>query len=399
MLFDYKALDANGQYIDGSYEADDRDALMVMFRENGLMPVKIDEAIDNSITIKGRKKKVGTKELAIFARQFATMLEAGIGMVRCLDILQAQTANRTLAEACGEMSQSVQKGNLLSKAMENYPKIFPPLMVQLVVSGESSGNLDVIMGRIATTYEKDSKTENKIKGAMTYPMVLGVVLVLVILIMVMFVLPQFIGMLTQGGGEIPMSTKILLAMTNFTQEYWYIVLGVLVGLVVGANVYFSTPAGKFTKDNLLIRIPYVGTQIKMIITSRFTRTLATLLSSGIQMLESLRIVSRVVNNVAVEERLLQAMEDVRKGATLSKALYDVDIFPPMMISMVKVGEESGDIDSVLNKTADFYDEEVDSAIQRLVGILEPAMIVVMGAVVGFFVMAIMSSMYAMYDTF
>ena len=399
MIYKYTAIDAKGARVEADIEADNQGAVITMLRQNRLIPIKIEEDSVQARAIGGIKKKVKIKELAIFSRQFEIMLQAGIGIVKCLDILEKQTINRTLSEACGDMSQSVQKGNLLSKSMEAYPKIFPPLMVQLIVSGESSGNLDVVMGRIATNYEKDSKTENKIKNAMMYPIVLGVVLVVVMFVIMTFVLPKFTELLTSGGGELPLTTKLLIGLSDFMVKNWYfIILGFLL-FIAGLKSFIATPKGRYIFDGFKLKIPFIKTQIKMIITARFTRTLATLLGSGIQLLEALKIVSKVSGNVVVEGRLGEASEEVKKGMTLSRSLLDMDIFPPMMISMVKIGEESGSIDTVLNKTADFYDEELDAALQRLVGILEPAMIVIMGVCVSFVVIAIMGSMYSMYDTF
>lgn len=399
MIFNYRAVNAQGAYQEGQFEGGSREELMEMLRGNNLIPVEINQDITAGRTVKRGSGKFKTKDLSIFCRQFATMLQAGIGIVKCLDILEKQSTHQGLKNACGEMMTSVQKGNLLSNAMAEHRELFPQLLIQMVVAGEASGNLDVVMDRLAMTYEKEAKIENKMGTAMTYPIVLLVTLVIITAVILVFVLPKFTAMFEQSGQDLPVPTKILIGMSDFLIERWYIVLIAIVVIIILIKQTLSRDEGQRVFDGFKIKAPIIGEQFRMIVTSRFTRTLATLLSSGIGLLEAISIVGRVVGNKEVEHRLDNASEDIKKGIALSRAINDVDVFPPMVVSMIKIGEESGSLDTVLEKTADYYDEELDTAIQRLVGLMEPAMILVMGVVVAFVVISIALPMFGMYSMY
>ncbi|NLM05945.1 MAG: type II secretion system F family protein [Tissierellia bacterium] len=399
MIFNYRAINSQGAYQEGQFEGGSKEELMEMLRGNNLIPVEINQDITAGRTVKKGAGKFKTKDLSIFCRQFATMLQAGIGIVKCLDILEKQSTHQGLKQACGEMMTSVQKGNLLSNAMAEHKNLFPQLLIQMVVAGEASGNLDVVMDRLAMTYEKEAKIENKMGTAMIYPIVLLVVMMVVVTFILIVVMPKFVGVFEANNQELPWSTMFLLGASDFLVERWYIVLGVIVVIIVLIKQALSKDEGRRAFDSFKLKAPLIGPQFKMIVTSRFTRTLATLLSSGIGLLEAISIVGRVVGNKEVEHRLSDASEDIKKGVALSRAISDVDVFPPMVVSMLKIGEESGSLDTVLEKTADYYDEELDTAIQRLVGLMEPAMIAFLGVVVAFIVISIALPMFGMYSMY
>lgn len=397
MIFHYKALAENGEVTKGKQDADSRAEIIEMLKVKKMIPLEIREDTGGKALSFGAKK-IQTKDLSVFCRQFSTMLASGVGIVKCLDILEKQADNPKMSDACMDMRANVQRGNLLSDTMKFHKNIFPPLMIQMVVAGEASGNLDVVMDRLAVTYEKEAKIENKMKSAMIYPIILLVVLIGVVSFILIFVMPQFAGIFADAGKDLPMSTKILMGISDFLVARWYILILAIVIIVLLISQLKKTKEGRRSLDRMKLRAPLLGKQFRMIITSRFTRTMSTLLSSGITLLEAMSIVGKVVGNTEVEGRLDQASEEIKKGIAMSRAVSAVGVFPPMVLSMLKIGEESGSLDLVLSKTADYYDEELDTAIQRLVSLLEPVLIVVMGLVVGFVVVSIAQPMFGIYDT-
>ncbi len=397
MIFNYKALAENGEVTKGQQEADSRAEVIEMLKVKKMIPLEITE-YSGGKALRFGAKKVQTKDLSIFCRQFSTMLSSGVGIVKCLDILEKQADNPKVKDACADMKGNVQRGNLLSDTMKFHKNIFPSLMIQMVVAGEASGNLDIVMDRLAITYEKEAKIENKMKSAMIYPIILLVVLVGVVSFILVVVMPQFASIFADAGKDLPLSTKILMGTSDFLVQRWYVLVLVIVGIVLLISQLKKTKEGRRTLDRMKLRTPLIGKQFRMIITSRFTRTMSTLLSSGITLLEAMSIVGQVVGNTEVEGRLDNASEEIKKGIAMSRAVSAVNVFPPMVLSMLKIGEESGSLDLVLSKTADYYDEELDTAIQRLVAMLEPILIVVMGLVVGFVVVSIAQPMFGIYDT-
>ena len=268
----------------------------------------------------------------------------------------------------------------------------------MVMSGEGSGNLDQVLTRLADHYEKENKLKNKIKGAMIYPLVLASLTVVVVILMMVVVLPTFIGIIESGGGDIPAVTRILIAISSFLQHYWWLVLAIVLILVVAWRGFKRSEQGALWWDTVKLDMPIIGKSIRMIVAARFARTLATLISSGLQMLQSIEITSRVVNNKLIHDKLLYAVEDIRKGVSLSSAIRRTEQFPAMIYNMINVGEESGMLDDILTKTAAFFDEESDAAVNRLVGLLEPLMIIFMAVIIGFIVISIALPMFTMYGT-
>ena len=398
MRYKYKSISADGRETDGLYVGESEAGLIGMLKERKELVVSIERDVESEAQIEIFKKKVKKKDLALFCRQFYTMISAGLGIVPCLEILVAQTENKSLKNAIADTYEDVQKGMTLSESMGQHQGIFPTILISMVAAGEVSGNLDTIMLRMAEHFEKENKTENKVKAAMVYPAVLAVLSVVVVVFMLVFIMPTFVEMFEGSGTELPGPTKLVIGLSNSLQTYWYIYIGVVGGLVFGLSAYKKTKEGTRLFDSLKLRLPVVKGTSVMLATSRFTRTLSTLLSSGIPLLQAMEVVAKVVNNSIIEERMTAGIESIRKGVTLSKTVKDVGIFPPMVDSMVKIGEESGSLDDMLYKTADFYDEEAEASIQRLTSMLEPLMIVVMGLMIGFIAIAMYMPMFDMVQT-
>lgn len=398
MLYKYKAVSVGGEVVEGFFESSNEEEVELMLKEKKFIPIYIRKDMEKSSQVELFTKKVKKRDLAIFCRQFYTMINAGISIVRCLDILSVQTDNKILKGSLESIHTDVQKGITLSSAMKKHRKTFPPILINMIEAGEVSGNLDNILERMAVHYEKENKIENKVKSAFIYPIALIVVSIAVVIFMLVAVLPTFIGMFEGSGSELPSVTRLLINASDFLRKYWYILLGI--GAVFGVffAYYASTKEGKKYISLLKIRIPGLKNTNQKIITSRFTRTLSTLISSGIPLLDSLEIVGNVVNNEIVKERLHNGMEGIKKGASLSQIIRDMEIFPNMAYSMINIGEESGSLDDILSKTADFYDEEVDVSLQRLTTLIEPILIVGMALVIGFIVIAMAMPMFDMVNT-
>jgi len=398
MVFKYRAVSQNGEIIEGFYEGKDESDVLIMLRGNNYLPVSIEKDTGAEAQIDLFSPKVKKKDLAVFCRQFYTMLDAGIGIVKCLDILEKQTENKTLVKAIASVYEDVQKGFTLSEAMKSHKNVFPQLLIHMVEAGEVSGNLDTIMERMAVHYEKESKLEQKIKSAMIYPIMLAVVSIAVVVFLLVSVLPTFISMFEGSGQALPGPTQILLDISNWLSSYWYIFISMVLGLILAFVVLGRTPGGRRFLDNLKLKIPVVKDTTVKIITSRFTRTLSTLLASGIPLIQSIEVVSKIVGNKVVYDRLEVATDDIRKGVSLSRAVRNVGVFPPMVDSMINIGEESGALDDILNKTADFYDDEVEASLQKMTTLMEPLMLVFMAVIIGFIVIAIAMPMFEMMNT-
>ena len=398
MRYKYKSISSNGRESEGLYVGDNESGLINMLRERKELIISIERDIQSEARIEIFKKKVKKKDLALFCRQFYTMISAGLGIVPCLEILVAQTQNKTFKNAIADTYEDVQKGLTLSESMKRHDNVFPMILISMVEAGEVSGNLDTIMLRMAEHFEKENKLENKVKSSMVYPAVLAVVTVAVVVFMLVFIMPTFVGMFEGSGVALPGPTQLLINLSNSLKTYWYIYVASIIAIVFGISMYKKSEEGKRLFDSLKLRLPIVKGTSTMLATSRFTRTLSTLMSSGIPLIQAMEVVSRVVNNSIIEERLMSGIESIRKGVSLSRTVKDVNIFPPMVDSMIRIGEESGSLDNMLYKTADFYDEEVEVSLQKLTSMIEPLMIVVMGLAIGFIVIAMYLPMFDMANT-
>lgn len=393
MIFRYKAINSTGQLIEGFQEAATEQDVIAILKGNENTVLYVEEDIEAAAQIELFSQKVKKKDLAVFCRQFYTMIDAGLGIVKCLDILGIQTQNKTLRKTTISVNEDVQKGFVLSEAMKKHSKVFPTILTSMVAAGEVSGNLDTIMERMAIHFEKENHIEAKIKSSMVYPSVLAILSIVVVIFMLVAILPTFVGMFEGSGGELPGPTRFLIDMSESIRTYWYIYLGLFGFFVGGFIVFKQSEEGTYYIDTLKLKIPVVKATVTKIVTSRFARTLSTLMSAGIPMIQSMEVVAKVVDNKVVEERLLISIENIRKGIPLSRAVEEVNIYPPMVDSMIKIGEESGALDDILFKTADFYDREVEEAITRTTALIEPLMIVIMGLIIGFIVIAMYLPMF------
>ncbi len=396
-----REIDMGGKIVENTYKAESQDDLIQMIRAKGHTPVRIEkEAVKGQdvSTLGFFKPKVKAKDVAIFCKQMHTMLFAGMPLLSALEVLENQSENKTLKATVKDMSMQVQKGEVLSTTMKRHPKVFPPLLTGMVESGELTGNLDNVLERMSTHYTKENRINSKIKGAMVYPAILSVLAVSVVIFMLAVIMPTFVGMFEGSGVPLPAPTRFLMGLSDAIRDYWYVFIAVIAGIVFLIRRITKTVEGKRFFDKLKLSMPLIKGPIAQIATSRFTRTLSTLLASGIPIIQALESSSRVTNNRVVIDGIDQVTEDIKKGASLSVLLKKVGVFPPMMISMVGIGEESGSLEGMLERAADYYDEELEAAIQKLVSMIEPLMIVVMGVVIGFIVISMMLPMFDMIKT-
>ncbi len=395
--YSFTAVDVAGKHMNGTVEAANRNQMILKLKEKGMYILEAEDKADTVVrNLASTSKKVNLKPLAVFCRQFATLINAGITAIKSLDILYQQTIDKNLKGCIGRVYEAVQKGEAMSDAFRKQGNAFPELYINMVMTGESGGNLDQVLIRMADHYEKENKMKNKIKGAMIYPLVLACLTVVVVILMLMVVLPSFIGIINSGGKELPLPTVFLLGLSKFLTDFWWLVGGIVILMVIGWRGFKRSENGRLKWDTLKIKLPIVGKSLKMIYAARFARTLSTLLSSGIQMLQAIEITSRVIGNQLMHDKLMAVTEDIRKGSQLSIAIKKTDQFPAMIYNMISVGEESGLLDDILFKTAAFFDEESDAAIGRLVGLLEPLMIIIMAVIIGFIVVSIALPMFTMF---
>lgn len=396
-----KEIDAQGKILQTTYKGDSSEEIVQMIRSKGHTPIKVELEATKGQDLSEMalfEKKVKSKDLAIFCKQLYTMLHAGMPLINAMDVLYNQTEHKTLQKTVKEMTIQVQKGDVLSTAMKAHTRVFPSLLISMVESGELTGNLDGVLERMSIHYTKEHRINSKVKGAMVYPAVLSVLVVCVVIFMITFILPTFTGMFESSGVPLPAPTRFLLNVSDSIRSFWYIYIVVIGGLVLFFRWYFKSDDGKRVYDGIALKLPLIKKQVAMIATSRFTRTLATLLGSGIPIIQALETSANVTSNLVIVDEMKKVTEDIKKGVSLSSLLKRMNIFPPMMVSMVGIGEESGALEDMLDRAADYYDEELETAIQRLVQLLEPLMIVVMAFVVGFIVISMLLPMFDMLKT-
>ncbi len=394
--FKYRALTANNEKVEGIYEAKSKDEVLTIISSNGYYPLMIEEVIESQQIHLGFNKKVKLKDIAVFCRQFYTMLDAGVQIDHCLSILAEQLTHPELKKAIAQVGDEVRRGESLAESMSKHDEVFPELLLKMIQSGEISGNLDTIMLRMSAYYEKENKINSKVKNAMIYPAILAIVAAGAVSVILTFVMPTFMEMFAENGVELPWLTKALLATSDFITSYYLLILMIgFVGLF-GYRLYSRTDHGKYTISQIKLAVPIIKPLNQKIIVSRFTRTLSTLLSSGMPLAQSIHIVSEVVQNKVAEDALQSVREELVKGEGLSGPIAETKIFPPMLSSMIHIGEETGSLDDILAKTADFYDDELEAQIQATTALIEPLLIVVMGIIIGAIVLAIMIPMFEMY---
>lgn len=399
-LYKYKAIQPDGTEVVESITAGSLTEVREKIRNKGLYLLQVSEDVEKKSAAEELNfgGKVTAKQLSIFCKQFATLLVAGVPVAAGLDILFRQSESKKLKEGLEDVYTQVQKGTQVSAAIKNHPKIFPHLMVSMIESGEMTGNLDTVMERLAVHYEKEAKINSRIKGAMIYPMVLSILSIVVVIFMITVILPTFTEMFVSSGMDLPGITQFLLDISNFIREFWYIVIGVTGLIVFLTRQYISSETGRYRFDAMKFKIPIVKSSMDKIVTARFTRTLGSLLKSGIPLINALELSGSVTGNVVIEEKIDHIATEVEKGETLGSALKRTQTFGPMVVSMIQIGEESGSLDQMLDKSADFYELELEDAIDRLLKLMEPLLIVAMAVVIGFIVIAMALPMFDMVKT-
>lgn len=381
----------------GELTAKNRDEVVAALRKQKILPTSIKEkgGAGRSFSLPMFGGGVNDKDLAVFTRQFSTMIDAGLPLVQCLEILAAQTENKMLSTAVAQLRLDVEAGSTYADALKKHPKIFDDLYRSLVAAGEAGGILDTILNRLSKHIEKTMALKSKIKSAMVYPTVIVIVAVLVVSILLVWVIPIFAQMFTDFGGTLPAMTQMVIGLSHFAQHYWWIIGGVMIGIFFSIKWWYRTPAGRSIIDALLLKAPVVGDLIRKSAVAKFTRTLGTLISSGVPILDGLSIVSKTAGNVVIERAIMTARQSISEGKTVSEPLGASKVFPPMVVQMIAVGETTGALDAMLGKIADFYDEEVDAGVSKLTALLEPALMVFLGVVIGFLVIAMYLPIFKM----
>src|SRR3990172_4063837 len=334
------------------------------------------------LKIPGFGGKVTTKEIVIFTRQFATMIDAGLPLVQCLEILSGQQPNQLFKTTLTEIKKSVEGGSTFADALRRHPKVFDELYVNLVAAGEVGGILDTILNRLAVFMEKSEKLKGKIKGALMYPLVICIIAGIVVAVLLLYVVPIFQGMFADFGSALPAPTQFVVNLSNGLKSYWWAFLGTIIGIVVSIRQFYHTDRGRVVIDGLLLKAPVFGDLLRKTAVARFTRTMATMISSGVPILEALEIVAKTAGNKIVESAIMQTRISLSQGKTLAEPLAATKVFPSMVVQMIGVGEATGALDAMLSKIADFYEEEVDTAVDTLMSLIEPALMAFLGVVVG-----------------
>jgi type IV pilus assembly protein PilC len=387
----YKVRDREGKIAAGSMEAESEEAVVSRLRQLGYAPVSIEAEKSAGLKTEVRMPfsgRVKLKDLAVFSRQFATMINSGLSLLRSLTILGEQTGNKRLAEVITQVRAEVEKGSSLSAALAKHPKIFNRLYVSMVRAGEIGGFLDQVLVKVAETFEKEVELRGKIRSAMTYPVVVFTMVLLIVAAMLIFIVPTFESLYESLGGTLPLPTRMLIGASQGIRRYFLVVLLVMVAVGFAYKRWRATPAGRYRLDQFKLKVKVFGPLFHKTALSRFSRTLATLIRAGVPILQSLEIVAETVNNGVISRAVRDVQDSVREGESLATPLSKHPSFPAMVVQMMAVGEETGALDTMLSKVADFYDQEVEAAVASLTSMIEPLLIAVMGAAVGGMVIAL-----------
>ena len=393
--FSYTVRDRVGKVVKGTLDGENRDAVGIKLRQMGYIILSLSEdrlAAFAKIQIGGGS--VPAKDITIFARQFSTMINAGLSLTKCLGILGQQTESKVLREVISEIGRDVESGQSLSESMAKHPKLFPPLFVNMVRAGETGGVLDEVLNRVADHLEREGELKARIKSAMTYPMSMGALVGIVLVVMMIFVVPVFQNMFANMGGQLPAPTQLLVDISGLVRSIWGVIIAIAIfGVVMLFRWWKRTPGGRFAWDSFRINMPIFGPLVKKMALARFTRTFGTLVTAGVPILSALDIVGETAGNDVVSRAVARARTAIKEGETIAKPLSESPVFPSMLVQMIAVGEETGALDAMLNKVADFYDTEVSTAVDGLTAMIEPLMMAVMGVLVGGIVIALYLPMF------
>lgn len=397
--YSYLALEPSGGRTKGELDGENADAVSDLLRQRGMIPLSVDlKRAAWNLEIK-LFERVKARDMVVFSRQFATMISSGMTVLRALSVLELQTENDKFKEVLAQVRTDVEGGASLSEAMEQHPRVFSRLFVALVHAGEIGGILEDALTRAADQLEKDDKLRRAVKSALIYPSVVISFAFIVVIALVAFLVPVFVGVLEDFDSELPAITKITVAMSDAVTGYWWAGIIAIVAIVFSVRSYVRTDQGRRNKDKLFLKLPVkIGTIVQKVAIARWSRTLGTLAAAGVPLLQAVEITGRTSGNSVVEDVMDDVSESIRRGGTLAAPLREAPVFPPMVSHMVGVGEETGDLDAMLAKVADFYEDEVDAAVKGLMSILEPILIVVIGAAVGFIVISMYLPLFAVYDS-
>lgn len=380
----------------GVLAAKNKEDVIALLRKQNILVTSVQQAAtDIKISIPGIGGRVKDKDIAVFTRQFATMIDAGLPLVQCLEILSTQSENKSMSSALKDIRQDVESGATFTDALRKHPKVFNDLYVNMVAAGEAGGILDTILNRLAAYIEKAMKLKAKVKAALVYPGVIVSVAVIVVTVLLVWVIPVFAQMFTDMGGTLPLPTRIVMGTSDAVRGNIIFVIIAIILFVVGLKYFYKSEKGKRMVDSLLLKAPVFGPLIRKVAVAKFTRTLSTLISSGVPILDGLEIVSRTAGNKVVEDALMGTRQSISEGKTIADPLGKSKVFPPMVVQMISVGEATGALDAMLSKIADFYDEEVDNAVAALTSMLEPMLMVFLGVIVGFIVIAMYLPIFQM----
>lgn len=395
-VFNYKVVDKNGKNKKGTIEAPNRDGAEKKLKADGYAIMSLTE--QNSPFSGGLiKKKVKSKDLAVFCKQFSAVIRAGVTIISALELMGDQIENKTLQRAVMDAKTYVEKGGTLADALRVNSEVFPPIMINMVAAGELSGNLEICLDRLTEHFEKDNALSAKIKGAMTYPIVVFIVMIIVVIVVMVMVIPNFSSMFAEMGTQLPLATRIMVAASNFIIHKWWLLIVIVAAIVVGCKAFKRSSVGEQLFANMAIKMPIFGNLTIKSACSRFARTMSTLMASGISMIDAVEQVAKMMDNKIIRDGLLDAKTQVAKGIPLSKPLKDMEMLPPMLSAMTKIGEETGDIEEMLSKVADYYDEEVEEATNKLTAAMEPLIMVVLACIVGMIVAAVYGPIMSMYS--
>lgn len=394
-IYFYKARTQEGEFKKGMIEAVNEDVAATILKDHGLIPTAIvrkEESFSLDRFLE-QLNKIKTKEKVIFTRQLATMITAGLPLVQALNTLGEQIPNKKFKEIILQVASDVEGGTSLSEALSRFPDVFPKVYTSLIKSGEVSGNLDKVLSNLATQMEKDYSLTGKVKSAFYYPAFILLAMVVVVFLMMIYVIPQIKGLFAEAGASLPFITQALIAISNFFVNFWYLVLALILGAIVGVRIYINTENGREIWDRLKIKLPLFKELIKQIYMVRFSRTVGLLIQSGLSILEALDITSEVVGNVIYKKIILEVKSKVEVGESISENLKNREEFPTMVSQMIAVGEDTGQIDEICLRLSKFYEDEVDATVRGLTSLIEPVLMVIMGVGVGLLVAAIILPMY------
>jgi type IV pilus assembly protein PilC len=394
-MFAYKAKDHNGATITGSILAEDQTAAAIHIREKGyfITQIKEKDGINSLSTFMGNLKSISLKEISIHCRLFATMIDAGLPLVTSLNILIEQTDNLRMKKALQDVYKKVKEGETLSRALSDHPRIFPGLMINMVEVGEVGGVLDDVLNRLASHFEKEHKVNEKIKSAMTYPIIVSFMAILSVIFILIFVLPTFVQIFDNMKMQLPLLTRILLAISNFLRNYALFLIIVTIVGIYGIRIAYLEEESRKVIDNLTLKIPIIGMLARKVGIARFSRTLSTLLRGGVPIITALEVVQKTIGNRIMMKALEKAQSGIKEGVGLASTLAQSKVFTPMVIQMISIGEESGALDKLLEKIADFYENDVDDVVSRLSSIIEPVIIGVLGLMIGLIIISIMVPLF------